>query len=318
MQAMAAEGMPIGSILKHPFVMAIGGSQSGKTSLATVLSLLRMAMGYSVAYASVDDDIPQVRWSEVTGDPDGYVEAMAAVADTLSNANKGQLVGRAWMFDEILRSAQEYGADITKLLIPCLTKGAKGGGLVVVVTHAKTCSAHNLKTGFAEAWDRDRVAIEAIRAMDEFGEYYPTGKYKVNIPGEAPQDWQWPSWMTAQGCPVAWMLDQFPELRGRPKSKQHPQPSAQTCEPLPDLQPRYRGRMESLFSPPISTLDTPKEALLSYLKKRGDQGATARQIQQAKLPALAGISAERIRNYLDELEAMGKAQEHDGNYVATR
>jgi hypothetical protein len=115
----------------------------------------------------------------------------------------------------VLRSSQEFGADITKLLIPSLTKGAKTGGLLIVLTHAKTVSAHNLKPGFSEAWERDRVAIEALRERDEFGEYSPKGEYLVTIPGEAPELWRWPEWMLTNLDPVGWALDAFPEFKGK-------------------------------------------------------------------------------------------------------
>jgi hypothetical protein len=215
MAAMAKAGMPIGAILKHPFVMAIGGSQSGKTSFSTVLSILRMATGCSCLYATVDDDVPPVKWSKLASSPLRYVETMDEVAKTISAAGKGALQGQAWVFDEVLRSSQEFGADITKLLIPSLTKGAKTGGLLVVLTHAKTCSAHNLKPGFSEAWQRDRVAIEAQREGDEFGEYTPTGEYLVSIPEKEPQLWRWPEWMLINLDPVGWVLDAFPEFKGK-------------------------------------------------------------------------------------------------------
>jgi hypothetical protein len=100
-------------------------------------------------------------------------------------------------------------------LIPSLTKGAKTGGLLIVLTHAKTVSAHNLKPGFSEAWERDRVAIEALRERDKFGEYSPKGEYLVTIPGEAPEVWRWPEWMLTNLDPVGWMLDAFPEFKGK-------------------------------------------------------------------------------------------------------
>jgi hypothetical protein len=215
MTAMGKSGMPIGSILKHPFIMAIGGSQSGKTSIATVLSVLRMATGCSCLYATVDDDVPPVKWSKLAAAPLRYVETMDDVADTISAAGKGALRGQSWVFDEVLRSSQEFGADITKLLIPSLTKGAKTGGLLIVLTHAKTVSAHNLKPGFSEAWERDRVAIEALRERDKFGEYSPKGEYLVTIPGEAPEVWRWPEWILTNLDPVGWVLDAFPEFKGK-------------------------------------------------------------------------------------------------------
>jgi hypothetical protein len=215
MTAMAKAGMPIGSILKHPFIMAIGGSQSGKTSIATALSVLRMATGCRCTYATVDDDVPPVKWSKLAAAPLRYVEMMDEVAETISGAGKGALQGQSWVFDEVLRSSQEFGADITKLLIPSLTKGAKTGGLLIVLTHAKTVSAHNLKPGFSEAWERDRVAIEALRERDKFGEYSPKGEYLVTIPGEAPEVWRWPEWMLTNLDPVGWMLDAFPEFKGK-------------------------------------------------------------------------------------------------------
>jgi hypothetical protein len=86
---------------------------------------------------------------------------------------------------------------------------------LIVLTHAKTVSAHNLKPGFSEAWERDRVAIEALRERDQFGEYSPKGEYLVTIPGEGPEVWRWPEWMVVNLDPVGWVLDAFPEFKGK-------------------------------------------------------------------------------------------------------
>jgi hypothetical protein len=333
MTAMAKAGMPIGSILKHPFIMAIGGSQSGKTSIATALSVLRMATGCRCLYATVDDDVPPVKWSKLAAAPLRYVEMMDEVAETISAAGKGALQGQAWVFDEVLRSSQEFGADITKLLIPSLTKGAKTGGLLIVLTHAKTVSAHNLKPGFSEAWERDRVAIEALRERDKFGEYSPKGEYLVTIPGEAPEVWRWPEWMLTNLDPVGWMLDAFPEFKGkaiegadrgqdRPlapataapawasaeygvlsadQDRSQPLNSAETLIPAYSSLRTQHSALSTFQAAP--EVDPIVEAIIRWLEKKGDDGAVVSDVQAAHLPTMKGMNAQDIRECLDLLVA---------------
>lgn len=145
---------------------------------------------------------------------------MANTAERISNADKGSLAGYSWVFDELLRTAQEHKLNITQLLVPCLAKGAKTLSSVIVLTHAKTMSAHKIETGFSESWQRDRVEIEAERETDAFGTCAPTGRYTVSIPGAPIAEWRLPSWMLTQHDPVGWVLEQFPELK-RPDPLAH-------------------------------------------------------------------------------------------------
>jgi hypothetical protein len=261
---------------------------------------------------------------------------MDEVADTISAAGKGALIGQSWVFDEALRSSQEFGADITKLLIPSLTKGAKTGGLLIVLTHAKTVSAHNLKPGFSEAWERDRVAIEALRERDQFGEYSPKGEYLVTIPGEGPEVWRWPEWMVANLDPVGWVLDAFPEfkgsaLEGADRSQERPLAPAtaapkwasagymvqgaglereggkttETLDPVypaPDTMHPAPCTMRS-DPAPDSPVDPIVDSLLRWIERKGDDGVLVGQIHGAGLAPLKGLSCSEIRELLDVMVA---------------
>lgn len=271
MEAMAKDGMPIGKILHHPFVMLVGGSQSGKTSVAAILSILRLAIGKQVAYATVDNDIPPIAWSELAATPEAYRDLMANTAERISNADKGSLAGHSWVFDELLRTAQEHKLNITQLLVPCLAKGAKTLSSVIVLTHAKTMSAHKIETGFSESWQRDRVEIEAIRAADEFGTYAPTGRYTVSLPGEPSTEWKIPDWMLIQGDPVGWVLGQFPELK-RPDQLTHPRIMSKSTASTVS-----QSEINPIISPQPSQLEVSAETIAAILEAY-DRGVSMTKI----------------------------------------
>lgn len=86
-----------------------------------------------------------------------------------------------------------------------------------------------------------------------------------------------------------------------------------------------RSRLERLWAGPTApdaepiaapkaAPTNPEDAILSYLEKRGQKGATVRQFQQAKIPLLSSFSASDIRANLDILEESGEVIQKDGIY----
>lgn len=218
LKAMAAAGFPLGRLLKHPFVWCYGRSQSGKTTIAMLLSLARIAMGNRIEYLSTDEDVEPLAWAAIALGEVPYAQGLTRIAELLNQATKGSLAGQGWVLDEMLAAAGQYGIDLKPLLTAVLMKGSKAKGLVIGISQADTSSAHGLK-GIDAAWREERISIEAIPTEDDLGERSPSGRYVVTQ-GNDGELWALPEWMLTDlnqygsPCPVVWMLAQFPELRG--------------------------------------------------------------------------------------------------------
>lgn len=249
LRAMAEAGFPLGTLLNHPFVWSWGRSQSGKTTIALLLAIARMAVGGQVSYFTTDNDYPrELGWGDVEDTPEGYATALESVRETISSADKGTLKGQSWLFDEMLAASAEHGLKIQPLLVCVLMKGAKTKGGVIDISQADTSGAHGLK-GIDTAWRDERVSIEAIHAEDELGDRHPTGQYRVSK-GDGVELWQIPSWMLTdknqwgQPDPVVWMLKQFPELVQGGRSQ------AATASAKPSLAPSLDKYQAALAAVP--------------------------------------------------------------------
>ncbi|HEY9645057.1 MAG TPA: hypothetical protein V6C88_01740 [Chroococcidiopsis sp.] len=217
LKAMSQSGFPLGSLLNHPFVWCWGWSQSGKTTIALMLAIARQCMGHNVSYFTTDDDYPRsLPWSRVEDSPEGYAIALDDVAETISSASKGGLMGTGWVFDEMFAASAQHGITIQPLLTTVLMKGAKTRAGAIGISQADTSSAHGLK-GIDAAWRDERVSIQALHEEDELGDRHPTGRYVVSR-GDSSEEWVLPEWMLTQlnqwgsPDPVVWMVQAFPEL----------------------------------------------------------------------------------------------------------
>lgn len=202
--------LPIGSLLNCPYVMIVGGSRSGKTTLATALSMVRQRRGDTVSYATMDSDLPTcVDWDGVAVGGDSYQAMIEEFVTDMAGAAVGALRGQSYQFDELLHAASE-GVQLTPLVTTLLTRGPKSGATCTIVTHTDTISSHGLGPGLSEALIRDRVLIEAIRDRLPNGEYAPSGRYSVTFPGEVPTTWEWPLWAREYpGGPLAALQSQL-------------------------------------------------------------------------------------------------------------
>lgn len=285
LKAMAQSGLPLGTLLKHPFVWCWGQSQSGKTTIALLLTIARMAMGYRVSYFSTDDDYPRnLPWSRVEDSPEGYAVALDDAKETISKASKHALKGYGWLIDEMFAAYTEHGIKIQPILKCVLMKGAKTGAAVIGISQLDTSEAHGLK-GVDDAWRRERVEIEAIHLEDELGERFPTGRYVVRR-GESPEEWIMPEWMLTEQNqwghfdPVVWVLNRFPELTAAKRSPQPPAKSAPTPAPESPRSTRTASPawtdaiapLNELYDRAVSTPDEDGlpvvEKLANYLQKK--------------------------------------------------
>ncbi|NJM56324.1 MAG: ATP-binding protein [Synechococcales cyanobacterium RU_4_20] len=264
LKALARSGFPLGKLLKHPFVWCYGRSQSGKTTIAMMLSAARIAMGSRIEYLSTDEDVEPLAWCAVSLGDAHYSSGVERVTSIMNRATKGSLAGNGWVFDEMLAAAGQYKIDITGLLTAVLMKGSKTKGLVIGISQADTSSAHGLK-GIDAAWREERISIEAIPTEDELGERSPSGRYLVTRGSES-EEWAIPEWMLAElnqylsPCPVVWMLKHFPELRGSV------QPLNRGSGAVQPLNPRELGT--------FSGSDTPDSAVQRF--RSGSESVQAR------------------------------------------
>jgi hypothetical protein len=93
LKAMAQSGCPLGTLLNQPFCWFWGNSQSGKTTLATMLAIARIGMGHRISYFSTDNDVAPLYWARMEDSPEGYSFALDDVARCISKAPKGSLKG---------------------------------------------------------------------------------------------------------------------------------------------------------------------------------------------------------------------------------
>ncbi|MBD1995073.1 hypothetical protein H6G00_00320 [Leptolyngbya sp. FACHB-541] len=216
LKAMAQSGCPLGTLLNQPFCWFWGNSQSGKTTLATLLAIARMGMGHEIGYFSTDSDVAPLHWARMEDSPEGYSFALDDVARRISKAPKGSLKGEGWVFDEMFAAYGTYELELNPLLNAALMKLAKTCGTLIGISQVDTSGAHGLKNIDA-SWRSERVSIQAIHEEDELGDRSPTGRYIVTR-GDESFEWSIPEWMLTElnewghPDPVVWLLNWFPEL----------------------------------------------------------------------------------------------------------
>jgi hypothetical protein len=336
LQAMAESGCPIGRLLNHPFVWCYGRSQSGKTTIAMLLSAARIAMGHKVTYTSADRDVELLNWATLHLGPRAYAESLEQTSDKIRAAGKGQLKGVGHVFDELLSAHGNLQLDLNPLLSATLEKGAKTKTTLIGISQSDTSSAHGL-VGLDTAWREERASIQAIHTTDARGERSPTGRYTVNIEGD-PEEWAIPEWMLGrfnqygQPCPIVWVMEQFPELVGRVEtrppiapptppvwataghwvqgagSNSDPQQAAET------LDPAYPAPSTGHPAPSTQQVDAVADDLLRWLEKRDADGALVGQILAGGLASLRGKSASDVRGILTELVAIGAIETSGKRY----
>lgn len=256
LQALAAEGFPLGSLIYSPFVWCWGQSQSGKTTVALMLALARMALGHQVSYYSTDKDVSSksVKWAEFEETADGYRMRIEAVAKRINDAEKAALKHNNWIFDEMLLAHSEHEIQLAPLITAALGKGAKTRGGLIGISQVDTSGAHGLKNLDA-SWRANRISLGALYTEDALGERSPTGRYEVVKNGGQTEIWTIPNWMRTEKNeyghpdPVVWMLNRFPELVN--KAAVSPVSAAETSV---SKQADFRAQLEKLISGPSAQL----------------------------------------------------------------
>lgn len=346
LKAMAQSGCPLGTLLNQPFCWFWGNSQSGKTTLATLLAIARMGMGHEIGYFSTDSDVAPLHWARMEDSPEGYSFALDDVARRISKAPKGSLKGEGWVFDEMFAAYGTYELELNPLLNAALMKLAKTCGTLIGISQVDTSGAHGLKNIDA-SWRSERVSIQAIHEEDELGDRSPTGRYIVTR-GDDSFEWSIPEWMLTElnewghPDPVVWLLNRFPELckgQSNTQPRQHleavvtrldePKDSADgfsfnasgtDLEALEKLFEEVIGEPEPITQPAtrIKPNELPNEAIAihEYALKQADEWVKVRDIQRASLAVLKGCGVEQIRELILLLEKHHKGDADDDSPTA--
>jgi hypothetical protein len=340
LKAMAQSGCPLGTLLNQPFCWFWGNSQSGKTTLATMLAIARMGMGHNISYFSTDSDVAPLHWAQMEDSPEGYSFALDDVARRISKAPKGSLKGEGWVFDEMFAAYGTYELELNPLLNAALMKLAKTCGTLIGISQVDTSGAHGLKNIDA-SWRSERVSIQAIHEEDELGDRSPTGRYIVTR-GDESFEWSIPEWMLTElnewghPDPVVWLLNRFPELcKAQPNASPERQPEPVAVRPLADISERSDEPNQFVFNADDSDLEalealfndvinepepitqaatktrsnellTEASAIHEYALKQSDEWVKVRDIQRANLTPLKGYLAEQIKELFLLLEEKGK------------
>lgn len=335
LKAMAQSGCPLGTLLNQPFCWFWGNSQSGKTTLATLLAIARMGMGHRISYFSTDSDVAPLHWAQMEDFPEGYSFALDDVARRISKAAKGSLKGEGWVFDEMFAAYGTYELELNPLLNAALMKLAKTCGTLIGISQVDTSGAHGLKNIDA-SWRSERVSIQALHEEDELGDRSPTGRYLVTR-GDDSFEWVIPEWMLTElnewghPDPAVWLLNRFPELcKDQPNvslTRQLEPVAVQSSKPkefafnadgsdLETLERLFSEVIDEPFQSVATNLPEEAIAIHEYALKQPDKWVKVRDVQRASLAALKGCSVERIRELILLLEKHHKGDADDDNPTA--
>lgn len=313
LERMAEDGCPLGLLLNNPVVVFYGPSQSGKSTLAHVLMIARLAYGTPVTYVSHHKDHPPIAAPKVGkgGEWGAIRKVFHALKKSVDEGDETR-TATAHHIDEIseLMGDPDTPEDIQEmfqsLVKKHLYKGAKVKSQIALMAQVGTVTALKLD-GLKDALNTSVTLVEALPNINPAtGDRSPSGSYAVQLPKGRVQTWHIPKWMGRD--PVGWMLDQYPHLRETastppPETERSPR-APEPADPRAQLEALMRLSVESpvedFYHRQPTTLTEAEEAILAYCRKR--DGASARQIQQAKLGALKDWSADAIRDALLGLE----------------
>ena len=104
---LAKDGLPLITLLQRPLVVYCGPSQSGKSTLAHLVNVARVAMGLETHYLSPDEDAPSLPLNSTTlGNMELAQSKLRTWTDQVANGEKGSL-DKALVVDELFRIADD-------------------------------------------------------------------------------------------------------------------------------------------------------------------------------------------------------------------
>lgn len=230
------DGCDLWSYVDDPILVCQGTQQSGKSTLAVIVSILEAAL-YSkrINYITSNGDIYPVAFAAVGDGPEYYLQ----LTKYLSTLGKDQGGEDIWITDEI--SKQDYETT-SSLWNQYLSDFVKTGDTTRIIAHGTSATDMGLPKGRASQSKKEITILAAKRKVDIVGKSkaralakggrYPSGQYQlqelqgenlVDVPGEQVQ---LPDWLlfdsythprTAEKIPcyVRSLLRYFPELDTR-------------------------------------------------------------------------------------------------------
>ena len=229
-------GCDLWSYINDPILVCQGTQQSGKSTLAVIVSVLEAALhGKRINYITSNGDIYPVAFAAIGDGPDYYTE----LADYLKGLQKDQGGQDIWIVDEISKQPYETTSSVWTQL---LSDFVKTGDLVRVIVHGTSAADMGLPKGRANQSKREITILAAKRALDIVGRKaartlmkggrYPSGQYQlqelqgdtlVDVPEERVQLPEWLQFETYTHprtgeqipCYVRSLLRYFPELDTR-------------------------------------------------------------------------------------------------------
>ena len=201
---LASKGLPLRLLVRQALVVFSGPSQSGKSTLAHMVNVLRIYYGIPIVYISPDTDVPTMPYDQaVIGGLDESAEALGELANYLHTADKGvPEVGIT--FDEVLKVNKHESGAGQRFIGEVIEKGAKASAYTTLIGQAKTLKAWGVE-GLRDAINDSAFLIEPEHSTDSFGKRTPKGVYRVTS-ASGVEKWTLPAVMLEEdGDPVAWL-----------------------------------------------------------------------------------------------------------------
>jgi hypothetical protein len=141
-------GFPLRRLTMYPSILAYGPSQSGKSTILHLLSMVRLARGIPVTYCTTpsDLDFPPLAFTKVRGlTTTDLRQWYTQAAGTIHRSDKNITLQSSFVWDEAWKAKQDYDVDTSILVKEILQKGPKTGILNSIITQNRTLEALGLK-----------------------------------------------------------------------------------------------------------------------------------------------------------------------------
>lgn len=345
-------GFPVGVVLHTPTTLGYGGSQSGKSTILHLASILDLAMGKRVLYINPDDDVPPIKFSKVVGGC-GSAKALAHVQNItqkIDGASKGELEGYSIFFDEWSKMGAFERANtpgdksptMQGLVDQCIQKVDKTGLKLRGAAQVKTLKSLGIE-GLSDAMGRDFLVLHAIKEPATSWEKERASGFYSCDRGNGLERWETPESLKVvvrpDGLPdpVMSMLLWFPELRDEarvekwmnPRSQSAPQAQPELIPVSPATPATSAAAVAAIDDEeaveqeltPMNGESVPEEevnkaiaAVLTYLK--GKEGKLFNDIYKASSvrAALNGANRPATEAALSRLVAQSLVIEQGGSY----
>ena len=322
LDALETSGCDLWSYINDPILVCQGTQQSGKSTMAVIVSILEAALyGKRINYITSNGDIYPVAFAAI-GDGSEYYLQLADYLKTLQKDDGGEDI---WITDELSKQPYEATSAVWNQL---LSDFIKTGDTVRLIAHGTSAADMGLPKGRANQSKKEITILAAKRAVDVVGKKaarhlmkggrYPSGQYQlqelqgdtlVDVPEERVQLPKWLQFETYTHprtgeqipCYVRSLLRYFPELDVRAqgvKPKVLFEETQRKAESLPSAEPQPGGSdqpddsPQPGDSPQVDSVRSSLEGLLDAVDDESDPLKDVSELAQ-KLYAWAMTGAGR-------------------------